>query len=146
MDLLFGYVLPIVCIYLIATVFGRNTSSGHEPYVQYRNWDKTVADVYMFRTPRYRKGEYFAYRFRQVNGKWRYEMDSSRMPLSLMVACVLGMGILGGMTGSSHPSLFEFVVLFVMYALILIWMFASRPIRAYFILKKDLKNQNGLES
>ena len=123
---------------------------GHPPYVEYSDSDtEKHAYVYMYKhtKPGRDPGRYYAHKFRQKNGKWKYTTDINKKTaiyISIAVAVILLIEVI--VVGISYwpVTLFLDLVFIILIVGTLGVLYLYARVHACLVLDKDIKKTRDL--
>ena len=137
--ILCGSVFSLLVLLMIFGLSHRLTYAKHPPYVKYPAKGGNLVYVYIYETPRGGRARYFDYKFMCKNGKWRYVLKKSDVKDTAAIIPLMMVITLLGCAASGIDSFAIFLATFLILMMAVAMGLMISPLRAYMVLKKDLR-------
>ena len=141
------YVVVGVCILVVLTIAAvswrllkRLRYRNHPPYIEYND---DIAGVYVFENAR-TISIYNRYRFKKIDGKWKYERPHSTLSYIVIGVLIYIGGIIFVIKDNenSNLSIWEIIIWPIVFTSLYAAVCLFAPVEAHNVLKKDLKEKN----
>ena len=132
----------IFSLLVLLMIFGlsyRLTYAKHPPYVKYPAKGGNLAYVYIYETPRGGRARYFDHKFMCKNGKWRYVLEKSDVKDMAAIILLMIVITLVSCAASGIDSFAIFLGMFIILMIAVAMGLMISPLKAYMVLKKDLR-------
>ena len=139
--ILCGSVFSLLVLLMIFGLSHRLTYAKHPPYVKYPAKGGSLAYVYIYETPRGGRARYFDYKFMCKNGKWRYVLKKSDVKDTAAIILLMMVITLVSCAANGIDSFTRFLAIFLILMMAVAMGLMISPLRAYMVLRKDLRSK-----